>query len=208
MKGLGKELKYAFYLTVHPFKGFWEIKNEAAGSLRTAFVLLAAFLLSTLANGLYAGYIFNPSGGVSYNVPKNIAIVLVLYFGWCISNWCLTCLFDGEGGFRDILRATAYALLPMTLTQLLLIPLSHTLSLREAAIYSFLYALGTLWTAFLLFASTLVTHQYTMFKTLLMIVCIILGMCILAYIALLFFNLIGQMSGFVEVLVKEIQNRG
>ena len=96
----------------------------------------------------------------------------------------------------------------MTLTQLLLIPLSHMLSLREAAIYSFLYTLGTLWTAFLLFASTLVTHQYTMFKTLLMIVCIILGMCILAYIALLFFNLIGQMSGFVEVLVKEIPNRG
>ena len=40
-----------------------------------------------------------------------------------------------------------------------------------------------------------------------MILCIILGMCVLAYIALLFFNLIGQMTGFVEVLVKEIQNR-
>lgn len=208
MKGLVKELKYAFYLAFHPFKGFWEIKREGAGSLRTAFVLLVAFVVAMVANGLYAGYLFNPAGGVSYNVPKNILIILVLYFGWCISNWCLTCLFDGEGNFTDILKATAYALLPMTLTQLVLIPLSHALSLREAAIYTFLYTLGTLWMVFLMFASTLVTHQYSMFKTVLMILCIILGMCILAYIALLFFNLIGQMTGFVEVLFKEIQNRG
>ena len=33
-------------------------------------------------------------------------------------------------------------------------------------------------------------------------------MCVLAYIALLFFNLLGQMSGFVEALVKELRNRG
>ena len=207
MKRLASEIKYAFYLTFHPFKGFWDIKYEGAGSLGTAFLILGIFTAMQIAHGLYAGYLFNPGGGVSYNVLKSIAEILLVFFAWCLSNWCLTCLFDGEGSFRDILRATAYALQPMILVWVLLIPLSHMLSQREAAIYTFVYTLGILWTAFLLFSSTLVTHQYTMFKTVLMILCIILGMCVLAYIALLFFNLIGQMTGFVEVLVKEIQNR-
>ena len=208
MKEQCREFRYAFYLLFHPFKGYWEIKHEGAGSLRTGFLLMLGFVLANVANGLYGGYLFNPNGGVSYHILKNCAEILLLYFGWCIANWCLTCLFDGEGNFRDILRATAYALLPMTLTQLLLIPLSHILSLREAAIYTFLYTIGGIWMAFLLFSSTLVTHQYTVLKTILMMICIIVGMCILAYIALLFFNLIQQMLGFVEVLIKEVQYRG
>ncbi len=204
----GRELRYAFWLSVHPFKGFWEIKSEGAGSLTTAMILLAAFVLSTVAGGLYTGYLFAPNGGASYNVVRGALTALTVFFAFCVANWCLTCLFDGEGTFVDILRATGYALLPMTLTQLVLIVLSHVLSAREAAIYSFLYSLGVLWTAFLVFASVLVTHQYTMFKTVLMLLCILLGMCVLAYIALLFFNLLGQMSGFVEALVKELRNRG
>ena len=38
-----KELRYSLYLTTHPFKGFWEIKHENRGSLRTAVFWLAAY---------------------------------------------------------------------------------------------------------------------------------------------------------------------
>ena len=67
---LGRELRYAFWLSVHPFKGFWEIKSEGAGSLTTAMILLGAFVLSTVAGGLYTGYLFAPNGGASYNVVR------------------------------------------------------------------------------------------------------------------------------------------
>ena len=67
--------------------------------------------------------------------------------------------------------------------------------------------LGYVWMAFLLFSGTLVTHQYTFGKTVLMIIFILLGMCMIAYIALLFFNLIQQMSGFVVTFWTELKLR-
>lgn len=116
-------------------------------------------------------------------------------------------MYDGEGRFTDILKATAYALVPVTLIQCILIPLSYMLVLTEASFYTMLVNIGYVWMAFLLFTGTLVTHQYTFAKSVLMIVFILLGMCMMAYIALLFFNLIQQMSGFFVTLWAELKLR-
>lgn len=203
---LGK-IRYAWYLTFHPFKGFYEIKVGRMGSLGVSFGIMALTVLANVMYGLYSGYLFNANNGVNFDVVKSIATTVLLIVLWCISNWCLTCLFDGEGNFLDVVRATGYALLPFALIQLLLIPLTNVLSLREAAFVGFLSGIGLLWCGFLLFTSVVVTHQYTFFKTLIMIVCVILGMCALAYLALLLFNLIQQVMGFVYVLLAELRGK-
>jgi hypothetical protein len=207
MNQLLKELKYSLYLTVHPYKGFWEIKHEKQGSLKTAVILALSYLIVSVLSGFYSGYLFNADGGVNFNIYKSIATSVLLFFLWCIANWCLTSLYDGEGSFQDIFKATAYALTPMILINLILIPLSKVFSLQEASFYSMLLYMGILWSAFLLFSGTLVTHQYTFGKTILIIVCILLGMCMIVYIMLLFFNLIQQISGFVVTLWAEFNLR-
>lgn len=207
MRKLLKELKYALRVPLHPFEGFWEIKAEGQGSLMTAAVLLFLFVASSVANGFYNGYLFNTGGGVHFNAFLHTATILFVFMLWCIANWCLTTLFDGEGNFVDICKATAYALIPMTISQILLIPLSNFLVLDEKMFFTIILYGGILWSAFLLLTGTLVTHQYTLTKTLLMIVCILLGMCMMTYILLLFVNLIQQMLGFVVTLAKEFSIR-
>ena len=207
MNGLGAQVRYAFYTAVHPFKGFWDIKHERRGSLKIANSLLAAFVLVSVAGGLYSGFIFNPYGGVEYNVLTNVAGLLLVYLLWCVANWCLTSLFDGEGRFRDICIYTSYALLPITLAKLVLIPLSWSLAVEEAAFYNMIYAIGLLWSAFLLAAGTITTHQYSLSKTLVIVVATLLGMCIIAYIMLLFFNLLQQILGFFLVCGEELGQR-
>ena len=202
-----KELRYSLYLTTHPFKGFWEIKHENRGSLRTAVFWLAAYTLLSVLSGFCTAYLFNQDGGVNFNVYKSVATTLALFFLWCISNWCHASLYDGEGKFVDIVKATAYALIPLVLVNIILIPMSYALVLAEASFYTMLTNLGYVWMAFLLFSGTLVTHQYTFGKTVLMIIFILLGMCMIAYIALLFFNLIQQMSGFVVTFWTELKLR-
>ena len=91
---------------------------------------------------------------------KSVATTLGLFFLWCIASWCLTSLYDGEGRFTDILKATAYALVPVTLIQCILIPLSYMLVLTEASFYTMLVNIGYVWMAFLLFTGTLVTDVY------------------------------------------------
>ena len=207
MRDLLKELKYSLYLTVHPFKGFWEIKHEQQGSLRTAIILLALFIASSIGNGFYNGYLFNTQGGVNFNALLQTFLIVFVYLLWCVSNWCLTTLFDGEGNFIDICKATSYALVPMTISQIILIPLSNFLLLDEKMFFTIILYGGILWSAFLLLTGTITTHQYSLGKTLLIIVCIILGMCMITYILLLFVNLIQQMLGFVVTLLREISIR-
>ena len=127
MGTLLKELRYSLYVTVHPFKGYWEIKHERKGSLRTAGILLTLYILVSVLSGYCTSYLFNPAGGVNFSIYKSVATTLGLFFLWCIASWCLTSLYDGEGRFTDILKATAYALVPVTLIQCILIPLSYML---------------------------------------------------------------------------------
>lgn len=207
MSQLAKELKYSLYLTVHPFKGFWEIKHEKQGSLKTGSILLTLFILLSIAKEFYTGYLFNTTGGLNFNIYQSVGTTLLLFFLWCISNWCLTSLFDGEGTFKDICTATAYALVPMIIIQLILIPLSNMIALQEASFYTAILNLGLIWSGFLIFTGTLVTHQYSVKKTVLIMICTIFGMCIMSYIILLFFNLIQQIAGFASTFWKELMLR-
>ena len=206
-KKLLKYLKYSFYPCIHPFKGFHEIKNEKKGSIATAMVLLALFVITSAADGYFCGYLFNPDGGIKFNIFKNTAVILMLYILWCIANWCLTSLFDGEGKFNDICIFTAYALVPLIIIQIIKIPLSNALQLDEASFYTMIEYIGWIWFALLLLVGNISVHQYTLSKTLLITVCTIAGMCIIVYILLLFFNMFQQMLGFVLTLMEEINLR-
>jgi len=170
-------------------------------------VLLVFFVLSSMASGFYTGYLFNPEGGINYNVYKSVAMILLVYLLWCITNWCLTSLFDGEGTFGDICKFTSYALLPLALVQLLLIPLSHTLSLQEESFYTMINSIGLIWTGLLLFLGVVVTHQYSVLKAVAITIVTLLGMCIIIYIMLLFFNLIQQILGFALTFWREFSLR-
>lgn len=204
---LGKELRYAFYLIFHPFKGFWDIKHERKGSLLTAGILLIAFLLSQICSSLYTGYLFSDGGLDDFNLFRELFTWGFLFFGWCVSNWCLTCLFDGEGTFWDIFKATAFALVPMTVFSFALIPLSHFFVLTEATVYSMLMNIGVWWTVGLVIIGMLTTHQYFFGKTVVISIFTIFGMCIIAYIGLLFFDLLQQLIGFVSTVMQEIALR-
>jgi hypothetical protein len=116
-----KELKYALYLTKHPFKGFWEIKYENEGSLTTAIIILVMAIITQILSKLFTGFLFGGVKNVNYNFLMTVFSFLAIFFAWCISNWCLTCLSDGKGTFKDICIATSYALLPYLLIHLIMI---------------------------------------------------------------------------------------
>ena len=201
------EIRYSFYLLFHPFNGFWEVKREKKGSLSTAVIFLFFFILFQLFTSRMTGFLFNSNDVSKLNMFKEVSVALTVFFLWCISNWCLTTLMEGEGSFRDIVIMTAYSLEPVILFALPLILLSNSLSLRESAFYGFLKALPILWAGFLLLVGTLTIHQYSLFRTCLTVVLIIIGMCVIAFIALLFFNLIQQIAGFIMNLYNEVSLR-
>lgn len=163
-------------------------------------------LVSVLSNHL-TGFIFNENSGKSSNLLAEILGIVVPVVLWCVANWSITTLLDGEGSFRDIYIATAYALTPIILVQIPMILLSQVIVLEEARIYQALGLLMLAWVAFLLFSGLMTIHQYTVGKTLLTVLIAIVGMAAILFLFLLFFALIQQLMNFLYIFYKEMTLR-
>lgn len=201
------KLKYSLYIIFHPFDGFWDLKHEKRGSMKAAITLFALFALTVVMRRQLTSYLFNPHDPDYINIMKEAVIALLPYILWCISNWCFTTLMDGEGKMSDILIATAYALTPMTLLNIVLILISVVLSLEEASLYNLIMSASVLWTYFLIFIGMLITHQYTVKKSVLTTGLTIVGMGVIIFLGLLVSFLIQQVMGFSIEVYREITFR-
>lgn len=204
---LVNELRYAFHVIVRPFDGFWDLKHEKRGSLRAAMIILAAAVMTFLLGRRYTGFLFNRINVLYVNFFTEVIGFLLIYVLFITSNWCLTTLMDGKGTYRDIAIATAYALTPYILINVPLVLLSNFMTIEEGAFYYVFVTISYIWTGGLILIGTMVTHEYTMSKTILTLIFVILGMGVMIFLGLLLFSVIQKMVGLVYVLYKEIKFR-
>ena len=207
MKAIKDSLLYAFHVITHPFDGFWCAQRERRGDVRAATILIALVTLVSVLSNHLTGFIFNENSGKSSNLLAEILGIVVPVVLWCVANWSITTLLDGEGSFRDIYIATAYALTPIILVQIPMILLSQVIVLEEARIYQALGLLMLVWVAFLLFSGLMTIHQYTVGKTLLTVLIAIVGMAAILFLFLLLFALIQQLMTFLYIFYKEMTLR-
>lgn len=205
-KTFWQELMYGFHTMFHPFDGFWDLKHERRGNLKAALAIVAITILAFIYNSLGQSYIFNPDMEGN-GIFMEILSVILPYVLWCVGNWCLTTLFDGEGSLKDIFTATGYALLPLPI---LLVPatiMTNFLALEEGGIITLLVAVGYIWAGFLIFFGTMVTHDYTLGKNILTVIGTIIAMAVIMFIAVLFSGLITKMFSFVYNIYIELSYR-
>ena len=200
------ELLYGFYVMLHPFDGFWDLKHEKRGSVRASLVYIAVTILAFYYQSIGQGYLLNSTGMYSSIGEQAIGVLVPLAL-FVVANWCLTTLFEGEGSFKDIFIATSYSLLPIPL---LIIPAtigSNLVTNSELGIVSMLSTIAFIWLAILVFFGTQVTHDYTMFKNVIMIAATAVGMVFIIFLVLLFSTLVGKMVSLVTNIVTELQYR-
>ncbi len=205
-KTFRQELMYVFHLVFHPFDGFWDLKHEKRGSVRASLVILGVVILSFYYQSIGTGYIMNPEGTYSTIFAQILAVGLPFIL-WVIANWCLTTLFEGEGSFKDIFIATSYALAPLPLFLIASTIMSNFVTLEESALATMLITVAFVWAGLLIFLGTMVTHDYSFGKNLLMCVATIVGMAVIMFVGFLFSSLMGKMVSFVSSIVMEISYR-
>jgi len=201
------ELKYAFYVMVRPIDGYWDLKHEKRGSFKAAMIILALALFTFVLMERYTGFLFNPVNLLEVNLLREVASFLLVYCLFVLSNWCLTTLMDGKGTMKDIATATAYAFAPFILINIPMVIFSNFITIEEGAFYYLFLAIGYIWTGGLIVFGTMLTHDYTISKTLFTLLLVFLGMLIIVFLGLLFFSVIQRMIGLVYVLFKEISFR-
>jgi len=206
-KSLKEELLYTMHVIFHPFDGFWDLKHEKRGSVKSAFVILLATVMVFFYNSIGQGYIFNPRPSTTFNIVGAITAVVVPLLLWVVANWCLTTLFEGEGSMKDIFVASCYCLTPLVLLILPSTIASNFLLAAEGGIIALFSALGYLWMGLLLFIGMMVTHNYTVGKNALTCIATIVGMAFIMFMGLLFSSLMGKMVSFVTNIIDEISYR-
>lgn len=199
----GEEVLFGFHVIIHPFDGFWDLKHEKRGSVRGGLFWLILATLAYVYSVVGKSWMSNPTKDKA-NFFYLIATVLIPVFLWIVGNWCLTTLFDGEGNFKDIFISTTYSLVPLVI---LLIPaalLTNILSLDEVAISTLLSGIALVWVGFLLFFGAMITHGYSLGKNFAITLFTILGMLFIAFLIMLFSNLVSRMVSFIGEVITEI----
>lgn len=202
------EVKYAWYVVFHPFDGFWDLKHEKRGSVGAATVILVGAIISNIIRIRWMPFLFNEMDFTEESaLYKGIMNVTALVLLWCISNWCLTTLMDGKGKMKDIYIYTCYALTPIAVLFPLVTAVSYFLYIGSAAFLTILIYMIIVWVGFLIIAGTVSTHDYSFGKAILTIILTVVGMMIIAFLALLIFSIAQEAVQFFKLLFNEISSR-
>lgn len=207
-RGFWEEVMYGFHLIFHPFDGFWDLKHERRGSVRGAvfWLLIAAlsFVYRAVGRGYLASTAISASSGSYITAAMSILLPVFLL---AVANWCLTTLFDGEGSFKDVFVAVSYSLVPLVILQIPCVALSNVLTISEMDILNMIVGIAWVWVAMLVFFGVMVTHDYTLGKNFITILGTIIMVCVIMFVAVLFFGLISKIYAFGFNIYVELSYR-
>ncbi len=202
-----KKIKFAFHILVHPFDGFWDMKREKKGDLRVSLGIFALMIVTQILAKQITAFLFSPAKFAPQDVIFDINTYLLIFLVFCVSNWSVTTLMQGEGTFRDIVMMTGYACLPLVLIPLPVAILTNIAAYTEEVYINAALALAWLWFFALLLAGVMTVHQYSLGKMAATLAVTVVAMIAVIFICLLFINLFTQLVSFVYSIYKELSLR-
>lgn len=195
---------FAFYTVSHPSDGYYEIRHRERGSVIVAVFLVMLFSFSFSINRSMASFIVNDIDPRDVNALTELVSVLLLYLLFCVGNWSITCLMEGEGRLKDIAIAIGYAMIPMIVCFNLGTIISQFVAQNEEAFYYMVVAVGIAYGLFMMLIGIMQVHNYTLGKTMVTIFLTFIAMFIIIFIVLLFADLITQVYSFFYSIYQEL----
>ena len=200
-------ISFPLHLIVHPFDGFWDLKYDGRGKVRIALLIVMLVVVSSIIQSQYAGFLVNNNDPRNLNSIVQLLTIVIPFFLWCVSNWAITTLMDGEGKFKEILMATGYALLPLVLIYIPITIISRFMVMEETAFYYLMMSISSLWFLGLLFVGTMTVHQYTPLKTIVTMALTVAVMGIIVFLGTLVASMLQQMIEFIVNIYRELSFR-
>ncbi len=195
------------HVLLHPFEGFDDLRWKKGGTLKYTAVILFALFLALIGWDRWCGFQFRPLPDALFSVTPYLMRSVVYFGAWCVGNWAVCTLLDGEGTMKNITIYSSYALIPYIASTFINIVLSHILIQEEAVFFNTVYYVGLLWTGLLLFNAIRCVHQYSFTKTIAAIFLTLCAMLIILFLAVLFLSLFQKVYVFFYSLYTEILYR-
>ena len=195
------------YIMVKPFDGFYAMKFENKGTLKIAILNFFFVLVSYAINDQYASLVVNQQNPLTLNSLNNWLMLAGALILFCVSNWSVTSITNGEGRFKDIIMAVCYAMTPLVLTIVPATIISRMISADEAGFYFMILGIGVIYFVFLVFAGLVVVHNYGAGKALLTVFLTFVALLVIVFLITLLLTLWQQLWVFGYSIYTELMFR-
>lgn len=193
---------------MHPVDGFYEMKYEKNGRYSVALLNFFLIWISYAIFNQYGSVVVNQTNPLSYNALVDFGTVLTMFVLFCVSNWSVTSLMDGEGKIGEIAMAICYAMTPIILTFIPMTLFSHVMAEGETAFYFLVIGVATAYFVILVFAGIMTVHNFSPGKTMGIIFLTVIAMLIIVFLIMLLSTLWSQLYVFVYSIYIELSYRG
>ncbi len=158
------EFKDLGSVLIHPYQGFYKLKERKVSFVVILCILLLAVLVKIMR--IYGtGFIFNPVDISLINVFSELAFFVVPWVTWVIANYLVCSVRSGEGRFHEVFQASVYALIPYLFFSIPILILSNVVVLEEEVLVTSLEQLMYIWLGVLFFVMTQVIHNFEFVET-------------------------------------------
>lgn len=198
-----KPRQYPLYCLRHPFKGYYEMKVTKQGSLTASFLILTCFFVLSILQERLTAFHFSDAGGEQFNVLLTAGRTIGIFVLFVFCNWASSTLADGEGTLKEIWIFSSYSLIPYCMTIGAMTAISRVLSLEEAAFWSAFWVIGIGWTLIHAFVAIKEVHQFTVKRTVGILLVTVLGMYLMLLVITLAYSLLIQLLGFISTIISE-----
>lgn len=208
MKNFWQDIfKFPSYLIFHPFDGFYELKRERKAKIWVGVTFLVLFVLFRIYQFLNESIIINYRNPNNLNTMTELLTVGLVFGLFVLGNWSVTTLLSGKGKMRDIFLVTSYALFPIILIGFPAVFISNYLTMEEMGLYTLTMGIAYVTAGWMLFLGILNIHEYGLLKTIMTFVLTIVAMAFMAFLGLLFFDVIQRVIAFITSIYDELRLR-
>ncbi|QJD82010.1 YIP1 family protein [Cohnella herbarum] len=197
------ELRDALYLIVHPYNGFYRLKDRNVSYAVLIFIIVSAIgvhLWSVFASGFIA-YPFELG---DYNIRLSLAFKVVPWVTWVIANYLVSAVKGGEGRFREVLQASTFAIVPYIVVMIPATILTNFVVQEEWIIIDLAHRIMWIWIIVLFFVMTQVIHNFDFTEAIKNAVITLLTIGVIWVFVMIIGGLAYNFYDFVKQIYREV----
>ena len=199
--------RFPCYIMSHPVQGWQEFKQEKRGKMSVAITIILLYVVMRMLEYKYTGPVLNTNNPYKFNSITILVYGIMPPILLAVANWSVTTLMDGKGKMKEIFMMLCYSFFPVMLIGFLNIVISNYVTEDEAQFILILNIIAWALTAYMALTGLIGIHEYGLGKVLWSVIATVIATAIIAFIALLLFNLAEQIYSFFYSLYDELATR-
>lgn len=200
-------LKYSLHFMRHPFDGCYGVKREGRASLTCANILLAAYIIVSIIEKYFSGFLVKTVREGRYDIITDIGTVLVIFIGLTLCNYLVVTINEGEAFLKELYCAYAYCLTPFIIIKPFIVLLSNVLTYNEVFLISFANIIVWVWMVVLLLISVKEMNSFSVKETAKALALTAFTVLILSLLICIIYVLFSQVIDFISSVLREVVYR-